>query len=335
MDSKVLELYRDKETGLIDYDKFISENEDKITAVDEDRGTSKRDKKWLEFDDVDILVRDENLNAENVNYTAYQELVFEELSKQVDFPCAHYDIGKRGNNKCVFSYNIVGKKDKSGLSLMSLSELMDQVKVGDYSHSYDITDAFKAIGNHCKCMDIDIDQQESVMKDFCKMQVLDTFLSSSDRHCENISFIYGVDQDTGKNIFKLAPVYDNELSCGSEESEEKMQSCLDNFMEARLTASLQMPCATVPQSEQSYEMARKNKNNPSAALLQFSMGLDEEVEDFAQDCFEKLNMPLAIKSVEDRIGAKLPDIYKDFLVNNYIQRKAIMSKAIEDFYKII
>ena len=335
MNSKELELYRDKETGLIDVDKFFTENKEKVTTVDEDRGTAKRDKKWIQFEDVDVLVRDENLSSENVNYTAYQELVFEELAKQVNFPCAHYDIGKRGDKKCVFSYNIVGKKEKTGLSMMSLSDLMDQIKTEeDYSHSYNIVDAFKAIGNHCKVMNIDKSQQEKVLKEFCKMQVLDTFLSSSDRHCENISFLYGKDKSTGKNIFELAPVYDNELSCGSEEPEEKMVECLDDYTQANMTASLQVPCATVPESEQSYEMYKKNKNNPSAMLLQFVMELDEDAEDFAQDCLDNLNMPLAIKAVEERIDAKLPDMYKEFLVNNYMIRKTMMNKAINEFYKI-
>lgn len=336
MNSSKLEEYRNKETGLIDFDRFEVENKDMFNTFDEDRGTSRRDKKWLLFDDTKILVRNENLHDEGVLYTTYQELVFEELAKQVDFPCAHYDIGTRGDKKCVFSYNILDSEENKGLSMMSLSDLLDQLEhTDDYSHSYNVIDAFKAIANHCKCEGISKEDQQRVLIDFSKMQVLDTFLSSTDRHCENISFIYGNDEKTGKKIFRLAPVYDNELSCGSEEPTARMEKCLEDFRDIKLTAALQAPCATVPESEQSYESARKNKNNPSAALLQFTMELDEEVEDFVNDCIDNLNVPLATKAVEERIGAKLPEQYKEFIIANFMERKKIMNKAINEFYKIV
>ena len=46
MKSTKLEEYRDKETGLIDFDKFEKENGKNLETFDEDRGTSRRDKKW-------------------------------------------------------------------------------------------------------------------------------------------------------------------------------------------------------------------------------------------------------------------------------------------------
>lgn len=194
MNSKKLLEYRDKSTGLIDFDRFQEENPD-IEYFDEDRGIARRDKKWVFFDDKKVLVRNEYLDQNDVKYTTYQELVFEELAKQVNFPCAHYDIGKRRNKKCILLDNILDTKENQSLSMMSLRELMEQIDdVEYYFTSYNIIDAFKAIDNHCKCMKLGKEVQEDVMKQFCKMQVLDCFLSSSDRHVENISFIYGKDK---------------------------------------------------------------------------------------------------------------------------------------------
>lgn len=335
MNSNKLLEYRDKKDGLIDVDKFKKENPE-LETFDEDRGTAKRDKKWVFFDDKKILVRNETLDEDNVKFTTYQEMIFEELAKQVGFPCAHYDVGKRGNKKCALSENILDSKENEGLSMMSLRELMDQLDdVGYYDSAYDITDAFKAISNHCKCSGIDKETQADVMRQFCKMQVLDCFLSSSDRHAENISFIYGKDKKTRKKIFKLAPLYDNELSCGAEEPEEKMVECTNDFRQARLTATLQNVFATVPKSEMSYESQRRNKNNPTGALLEFCMDLDEDIEDFTQDCYEKINMPHAIKAVEERIGVELPELYKEFLIGNYMERKNMIGKTIDEYYKQI
>lgn len=333
MDSKILLEYRDKESGRIDCEKLESENP-KLTTFDEDRGTPRRDKKWIFFDYKKVLVRNEYMNKNNVLYTTYQELVFEELAKQVNFPCAHYDIGKRGDKNCVLSDNILDTPENKGLSMMSLRELMDQLKdVEYYESTYNITDAFKAIGNHCKCMGLDKSIQENVMKNFCKMQVLDCFLSSSDRHVENISFIYGKDKNTGKDVFRLAPLYDNELSCGVEEPKEKMEECTNDFMQAKLTANLQNVFATVPENEMSDESKRRNKNNPTGALLEFCMDLDEDIEDFTQACYDNLNMALAINNVEKRIGTKLPQLYKEFLVGNYMERKSMIGKTIDEYYK--
>ena len=332
MKSEVLLSYR-KENGYIDYDKFIEENPE-IKQSSEDRGTPKRNKIWLRFEDVDILARDESLDEDGVLYTGIQELIFEELSKQVKFPCAHYDIGIRGEKCCVFSENIL--KNQTHLEMVSLRDLLDATETKqDYDHSFDISDAFRAMANHCKCMNIDDETQESVMKDFAKMQVLDTFLSSTDRHAENISFLTGLDKATGKPIFRLSPLYDNELSCGSEEPQEKMQTCLDNYTEAVLTASMQSPCGMAPEEaeHETQKRVRVAVKDPSSAVLQFCMGLDEEVEDFAGDCQDKLNIPLAIKAVEARTGIEIPQEYKEFLINNYMCRKPLMVNAINEFYE--
>ena len=85
MESKILLEYRDSKTGLIDMDRFKMENPNLIT-FDEDRGTPKRDKKWILFDDQKVLIRNEYMDKTNVLYTVYQELIFEELAKQVNFP---------------------------------------------------------------------------------------------------------------------------------------------------------------------------------------------------------------------------------------------------------
>ena len=65
------------------------------------------------------------------------------------------------------------------------------------------------------------------------------------------------------------------------------------------------------------------------------MERDEEIEDFANDCIDCINMPQALTSVEERIGAKLPQEYRDFIVTNYMNRKPLMNKALNEFYKIV
>ena len=63
--------------------------------------------------------------------------------------------------------------------------------------------------------------------------------------------------------------------------------------------------------------------------------IDEEVEDFAGDCMDNLNIIQAVRNVEDRIQAKIPEKYVEFLLANYSEKKKEMSRIMDEFYQII
>lgn len=322
--------YRDTD-GYIDYSKFEKEKGDNLKVINEDRGSSARNKKWVYFDNGSVLLRDDQFENDGTKFTTYQELIFEELAKQVNFPVAHYDLIKRNGKKGVMTYNIIDDEDKT-FSMYSLRNFMDEIECKeDNTFNYDITDAYNAIKNFSKKSGIDKEQYARVMIDFTKMQVLDLFLSSTDRHPENISFVYGIDKNTKKPVLKLAPLYDNELSCGSDLTEEEMVMCSEDFREARQKALLQQTCATVPPEE-----AAKDKNSsPNAQLLKFCMDMDEEVEDFAEECLDNINIIDAVNKVQERINTKLPYNYVDYLLANFNEKKKEINKIYDDYYKEI
>lgn len=334
MKTTELENYRDKD-GFIDYGKFEEEKGKNLEVLEEDRGSGARDKKWVTFEDSRVLLRDDQFEKDGSKYTTYQELIFEELAKQVNVPTAHYDLIKRGDKKGVMSYNIVDSKENKGLSMYSLADLMAEIGCGDQKFTYNITDAYSAIKNYCQKSNVDKEQYADALVDFTKMEVLDLFLSSTDRHPENISFLYGVDEKTKKPIFKFAPLYDNELSCGSDLIEQEMDACIEDFREARIKSQLQLACATVPRDKMPPELLKSKDNNENSQLLKFCMDVDEGIEDFAGDCMDNLNIMGAVKSVETRIKAKLPEKYVEFLLTNYGEKKKEMSKIMDEFYQII
>lgn len=334
MKVKELENYRDKD-GFIDYDKFKEEKGEDLEIINEDRGSGARDKKWVTFDDTRVLLRNDQFEKDGSKYTTYQELVFEELAKQVDFPTAHYDLVKRGDNKSVMSYNIIDQEENKGLSMYSLADFMAEINCKDQDFNYNITDGYSAVKNFCKKMDIDKEQYGKALVDFTKMQVLDLFLSSTDRHPGNISFLYGIDEKTKKPVFKFAPLYDNELSCGSDLREEDMEKSIEDFRKAKTNSELQITCALVPREEMSQELLKSKDNNPNSVLLKYCMDVDEEVEDFTSDCIDNLNIIQAVRNVEERINTKLPEKYVEFLLANYTEKKKEMNKIVNEFYQII
>ncbi len=331
MNKEELLNYRDTD-GYIDYDRFESEKGKNLKTIDEDRGSSSRNKKWVFFDNGTVMLRDDQFEDDGTKFTTYQELIFEELAKQVNFPVAHYDLIKRGDKRGIITYNVLDNEDNKEMTMYSLRDFMDQIDCkDDNKFNYNIADAYSAIKNFSKESGIEKEQYAKVMVDFTKMQVLDLFLSSTDRHAENISFLYGVDKVSKKPIIKLAPLYDNELSCGSDLTEEEMIMCSEDFREAKQKAALQQTCATVP-----YEYAIKDRNStPNSQLLKFCMEIDDEVEDFVGDCLEKINIIDAVNKVQDRINTKLPYNYVDYLLANFSEKKKEMNKIVNDFYQVI
>ena len=197
MKAEELNSYRDND-GYIDYSKFEEEKGNGLETIDEDRGSGSRDKKWVTFEDTRVMLRNDQFEKDGAKFTTYQELIFEELAKQVNVPTAHYDLIKRDGKKGVLTYNVVDQEENKGLSMYSLADFMGEIGIKNQNFNYNITDAYDAIKNYCKKMNIDKEQYSKAMVDFTKMQVLDLFLSSTDRHPENISFLYGVDEKTNK-----------------------------------------------------------------------------------------------------------------------------------------
>ncbi len=327
--------YRDID-GYIDYDKFEKEKSENLKSINEDRGSAARNKKWIYFENGTVMLRDDQFESDGTKFTTYQELIFEELAKQVNFPVAHYDLIKRNNKKGILTYNVLDNEENKDMTMYSLRDFMGQVKCkGDNLFDYDITDAYRAIKDFSKKSGIESEQYAKVMIDFTKMQVLDLFLSSTDRHPENISFLYGIDKKTKKPTIKLAPLYDNELSCGSDLSEVEMEDCLNDYRESRKKALLQQTCATIPEEEISLEMKKSKNNTPNSQLLKFCMEIDTEVEDFVGDCIDNISIINAVNAVQDRIKTVLPRNYVEFLIANYTEKKREMSKIMDEFYQII
>ena len=334
MKAEELNSYRDND-GYIDYSKFEEEKGNGLETIDEDRGSGSRDKKWVTFEDKRVMLRNDQFEKDGAKFTTYQELIFEELAKQVNVPTAHYDLIKRDGKKGVLTYNVVDQEENKGLSMYSLADFMGEIGIKNQNFNYNITDAYDAIKNYCKKMNIDKEQYSKAMVDFTKMQVLDLFLSSTDRHPENISFLYGVDEKTNKTVFKFSPLYDNELSCGSDLKEDEMNRSILDFRDAKTFADLQLTCATVPREKMPSELRKSKDDNPNSQLLKYCMEIDEDVEDFVGECLDNLNPIQAVRSVEERINTKLPQTYVDFLLTNCKQKQNEMSKIVDEFYQII
>lgn len=310
-----LEKYRDEE-GYINIDKFEQEHE--VEKERETGGSHNREKFWIELDDGKIMVRTSNLDKEGVEYTNYAELIFEELAKQVDFPCAHYDLIKYKGEKGVYSQNVLEREKQSLIHEKTL------LKQSDTNDSYDLTssidDVFESYNILKKYDDIPKTQISELCKDTAKMAIFDTFAMSTDRHPENFGTIFYSDGE--KAEAKLSPMYDNECSLMLDQPVDIIDDMLNDSSLMKRYVELQNQFIVVPEDQ------RDKSYLDWEDTLFYLCDNSKSCMEFAEKCSSKLNIKDAIVSVEERIGAKLPEKLKSFVVPCFEYRKQMIERDL-------
>ena len=126
----------------------------------------------------------------------YNELIIEEISRDLQIPCVNYDLAKIGNIKGVISksYIIAGNKYISG------SDLIHNRK--DHHTLNDIKDALKVRYANNPQIEKIVDH---IMNRLIQVYVLDILTAQTDRHPSNWGIVESAD-----GSIDLQPIFDNE-----------------------------------------------------------------------------------------------------------------------------
>ncbi len=158
-------------------------------------------------------------------------------------------------------------------------------------------------------------------QDFLKMLILDTFTMSTDRHLQNCGIIVS-NGDNGKKHIRFSPLIDNECCLMLDIPSKELSSLNNKLFGIGTRANFQEPLIAL--SENDYDVP--NWQNTIEYLA------DEEIRkdlfDFAEQCSEKLNIEEAIKSVEERIKSKIPDVAKQTATKGFNYRKELIIEAL-------
>lgn len=314
-----LEKYRD-ENGFIDMDLALKENV--CETINEGRGSQNRDKFWIVLDDTEVLLRNDNLDDCGVEYTGYAELLMEELSKQVGINSAHYDIVKYNGKNGVISKNVLDKtKNESMHTIKSISgvdmypnEPIDIISIWNGVKNF--TDLENGMGKG-----ISKEKLQEVYNDVGKTAIFDIFTMSNDRHSENIGIVYGKNDEDNELIFKLASLYDNECSLMLDKPVDEIDEMLNDEQYLERMVDLQEQMITVPEDMKGNVQGWKD-------MLYFLTDEFDEFMDFAEECYNKLDIKSAIDRVESRISSKLPDKLKEFVTKSFEIRRDSIDKAL-------
>lgn len=317
-----LENYRN-ENGEIDMDEILKYHQ--LPIMEEKRGASNRDKFWIALEDAQILLRTENLDECGVEYSSYTELIMEELAKQVGIENAHYDVityhGKRG----VISVNVVDKEKNE--CLITVKELVNSVDE-DKVFANEPIDMIRILKSIKKMAQIEGNISEKDVKianmDLCRSVLFQIFTMATDGHAENMAYIYG--SDNQKGWLKLAPLFDNEISLMLDQPKDGMDRMLKDSTYLEKMMNYQNQMITVPDED-------KVEVNDWEDMLYYLIDESDELNDFAEQCYEKLNIHKAITAVENRIKVSLPDRLKEFVSITFGKRKEALGKDLGLDYK--
>lgn len=312
--------YRNVE-GYIDLDKVPGFN-NKVPER-EIRGNENRDKYWYELDDCDILVKGTQ-DDEIETASHYADLIAAELAKQAGFKVADNDIAIYNGKKGLISRNII--KDKEREELFTLREY-----VGDQTDS-----------RYTDCTDIEFveagllkrNMPKEAITDMKKFLAFGIFIMATDGHTENISFKQTI---ADNNKIELADLYDMENTLMLDIDLDSIDKISNDFMKISTLSNIQDPKIVYSDFEENdFDDTVIEGMNPFILALKDSVKKDEvpplwsstldylcmdpQVCDYVEGTLINLDIGKAIKDVETKICASIPENIKSLAARGFGER---------------
>lgn len=320
---KDLEELRDQK-GFIDLSKIELE----LTPESrEKKGTAERIKNWVDFNGKKVLIRGETLK----NYSAYAELIIEEIANQIGIETAHYDLVKMKDETGkeihgVLSQSIIDDYDKERLITLhdligdepeydeDIMESIEYEETTRYTFTIDkLREKFTKAGYPEK----DI---ERVISDYNKRLVFYLSVLETDKHPENIAFI----QDKTKNVIpRLSPNYDSEWALLLENAPEIIDFFLEDENQLKEEVNVAYPKIGIHISEENGGLNSMWKDTLETLCE------DDEVYNYYIDTIKNgINIDMALQNVEKRIKAPLPKQVKKLDKQTYQARNKEIEKVL-------
>lgn len=280
---------RRDENGNIIIDKINFEFESR-----EKMGNDKRIKNWIKTTDGKEYIIKTNAKIESEgNFLNIAELICMEVHKQFGLEYANYDTIIYDGEVGIIVENIL-KEDEELITIDDLINGADSQK-----DNIEIIDYLKLKTKLIKKLfELKLSEENvnSIFNDFNKRLLLDLVLGMTDRHTENVSIIY----NTKTKEVKLAPTYDSENSLLLENDMSLVYSLSNNIIGTKEAAlGLYPKIAVVPK-------INADAKEINYATIDFLLdSFDEEVQDFAYEMTDNLDIYSAMDSVEKLIGKQL------------------------------
>lgn len=327
-----LEKYRQK-NGHIDLNWLVTEH---VEVEREVRGNDKRQKDWFDIKDGRAMFK---ANSEEQQYAQYSELICCELAKQAGLQTAQYDFAELDGKKGIVTKHMC----KQGEEPLSINDLIGNGPTNpDYPDSTDIYFVFDELEQKLTSDGYDEDTVDKCMLDLRKQLLFDMYVMETDRHTENVSFIVGKDEKTGKPTIRLAPMYDTESSLALYDDAENMKKVWTSMMVTANVTNMQEPKMCVIPEHESIEP--EDLKSPKSLLEQLQSQVyagsvyeteseeiwkttldflieDRRVFEYLEETLSKMDIKQAIQNIEKTKKCELPDEVKNMAIACFEDRK--------------
>ena len=334
--------------GYIDFDRVVEEND--VETKREVRGNVNREKDWIEIEGGSVLVK---TDADGQPNSEYSELISCALARQAGIETAEYDMVRYKGETGLITKNMC----KPGEEMVSVYELIGNGPDSETCpDTIDIYHVFDNLDEKLQAEGFDDNEIDSCMLSLRKQLLFDLSIMEADRHLENISLIFGKDEN-GKRTVRLAPMYDTEAALVLGNEPDKMLIVAKDWGKtATLTAMQESRISIIPENEdvaipglpsdaspamasffaQLYGGVKKNDRKEYGSLSEEMwkktfdfLCEDERVAEYFETTLSKMNISKAIGEVEAKIGTRLPEHVRAMAIACFEDRKMAMEHRHE------
>ena len=255
------------------------------------------------------------------SHKVVNELLYDELAKQVGMPVAEYEPASLDDVTSLISHDVTYYTD---YELGSIYGMMNVPL--NYNISFE--EIIRNLGKMQAFEDYKYDSKKIVV-DLYKMMVLDSLTFQEDRHDANIHLLV----DTNRKTFKLSPIIDNEYAFAA----KTLNSYLDTKTFSKDYSMDKFEFLAKHGSNMEIVMTNKTKIAPSTQkytenvkdLIKFSYD-KPECKHFLVNCLKTLDIEKAIANVE-KMGYHISDDYKEYLKDLLEMSKEVFAENIKEF----
>ena len=325
-----------QQNGHINLNHLITDNVDIEREV---RGNDKRDKDWFDITGGRVMFK---ANTEEQFYAQYSELICCTLAKQAGLETAQYDFAEYKGKKGIITKHIC----KPGEELLTINDLIGSGPTNpDFPDNTDIYYIFEKLREKLEFAGYDESNIDKCMLDLRKQMLFDIYVMETDRHTENLSYIIGKSDETGRQTIRLAPMYDTEQALVLYDNKEYMQKVWSSMMVTANVTNMQEPKICVIPQEYNEE---KNEDEEQSDIFSIITKLKEQVKEtnyyattseeiwkttldflcedrraleFVENTLSKMDITKAINELENEKSFKLPDEVKNMAIACFEDRK--------------
>jgi len=265
---------------------------------------------WFKLKKGNALFKtyDSDYNSELRELRIINELICQNLAKQIGVSYAEYEPAHIGKDNGLVTYNVL----KDGQKLVPLAKFLRY----DLSLKNNLVDISSAVTHY---RDLGYNINSDVLYNLYTYIVFDALTLQTDRNNYNIYFIL----DKNTNTYTVSPLFDSEYAFNGEYLELSYTNKINTYDLLLKQYSYESKYLNID-----YEMPGKTntyyKNVINICNLAKS---DKKFNNFLTNALKKFNTLLAINYVEE-IGYEISQEYKDYLINLTAKTKTLIKKEL-------